>query len=50
VPAWLARLIVGEAGVSMMTKIRGSLNAKAKLELGWKLEYPTWRVGFTDGL
>jgi 2-alkyl-3-oxoalkanoate reductase len=50
VPAWLARLIVGEAGVSMMTKIRGSSNAKAKRELGWKLEYPTWRVGFTDGL
>ncbi len=50
VPAWLARLIVGEAGVSMMTKIRGSSNAKAKRELGWKLEYPTWRTGFRDGL
>ena len=50
VPAWLARLIVGEAAVSMMTKIRGSSNAKAKRELGWKLEYPTWRVGFRDGL
>jgi 2-alkyl-3-oxoalkanoate reductase len=50
VPAWLARLMVGEAGVSMMTKIRGSLNAKAKRELGWKLEYPTWRVGFREGL
>jgi len=50
VPAWLARLIVGEAAVSMMTKIRGSSNAKAKRELGWKLEYPTWREGFRDGL
>ena len=50
VPAWLARLIVGEAGVSMMTKIRGSSNAKAKREFGWKLEYPTWRTGFRDGL
>ena len=50
VPAWLARLIAGEAAVSMMTKIRGSSNAKAKRELEWKLEYPTWRVGFRDGL
>jgi len=49
-PAWLARLIVGEAAVSMMTKIRGSSNAKAKRELGWKLRYPSWRVGFRDGL
>jgi len=50
VPAWLARLIVGEAAVSMMTKIRGSSNAKAKRELDWKLHYPSWRVGFRDGL
>jgi 2-alkyl-3-oxoalkanoate reductase len=50
VPAWLARLIVGEAAVSMMTKIRGSSNAKAKRELGWKLRYPSWREGFRDGL
>jgi nucleoside-diphosphate-sugar epimerase len=50
VPAWLAGLIAGEAAVSMMTKIRGSSNAKAKRDLGWKLEYPTWRVGFRDGL
>jgi len=50
VPAWLARLIVGEAAVSMMTKIRGSSNAKAKRELGWKLHYPSWRGGFREGL
>ncbi len=50
VPVWLARLLVGEPMVSMMTKIRGSSNAKAKRELGWKLEYPSWRVGFRDGL
>ena len=50
VPAWLARLIVGEAGVSMMTKIRGSSNAKAKRGLGWKLHYPSWRDGFRVGL
>ena len=50
VPAWLARLIVGEAAVSMMTNIRGSSNAKAKRELGWKLHYPSWRGGFREGL
>jgi nucleoside-diphosphate-sugar epimerase len=50
VPVWLARLIVGEPLVSMMTKLRGSSNAKAKRELGWVLEYPTWRKGFREGL
>ena len=50
VPVWLARLIVGGPGVTMMTKIRGSSNAKAKRELGWKLRYPSWRVGFREGL
>ena len=50
VPVWIARLLVGEPGVSMMTKIRGSSNAKAKRELGWTLKYPSWRAGFRDGL
>ena len=30
VPVWLARLAVGEVGISMMTQIRGSSNAKAR--------------------
>jgi nucleoside-diphosphate-sugar epimerase len=50
VPTWLARLIVGEPAVTMMTKIRGSSNAKAKRELGWAPRYPSWRVGFREGL
>jgi 2-alkyl-3-oxoalkanoate reductase len=50
VPAWLARFIVGGPGVTMMTKIRGSSNAKAKRELGWKPQYPSWRMGFREGL
>ena len=50
VPAWLARFIIGSPGVTMMTKIRGSSNAKAKRELGWNLRYPSWREGFRDGL
>ena len=35
VPAWVGRLAAGEVGLSTMTKIRGSSNAKAKRELGW---------------
>jgi len=46
VPVWLGRLFAGEAGVSMMTRIRGASNAKAKRELGWQPEYATWRDGF----
>lgn len=50
VPVWLARLMVGSFGVSAMTEIRGSSNAKAKGALGWQLRYPTWREGFRHGL
>jgi nucleoside-diphosphate-sugar epimerase len=48
VPRWLARLLAGEAGVVLMTEIRGASNAKAKRELGWTLRYPSWRPGFVD--
>jgi hypothetical protein len=34
----------------MFTRVRGVSNAKAKRELGWRLEYPTWREGFKHGL
>jgi nucleoside-diphosphate-sugar epimerase len=46
IPAWLARLLAGEAAVVMNTTARGASNAKAKRELGWKLRYPSWRQGF----
>jgi nucleoside-diphosphate-sugar epimerase len=48
VPEWIARLMVGEALVHMMTRVAGSSNAKAKRELGWALRYPTWRQGFRN--
>jgi len=48
-PAWLGRLAAGEVAVSMMTQIRGSSNAKAKRELGWRPAWPSWRQGFQDG-
>ncbi len=49
VPAWLGRLIIGEAGISMMTRIRGASNAKAKQGLAWHPTYATWRDGFRRG-
>jgi 2-alkyl-3-oxoalkanoate reductase len=49
-PRWLGRLLAGEAGVVMMTEIRGASNAKAKPGLGWELRYPSWRQGIREGL
>jgi 2-alkyl-3-oxoalkanoate reductase len=46
VPRWLARLVAGEAGLVLMTDVRGASNAKAKRDLGWTLRYPSWRQGF----
>jgi len=46
VPRLVGRLFAGEPGVVMMTEIRGASNAKAKRELRWLPEYPSWRDGF----
>jgi nucleoside-diphosphate-sugar epimerase len=50
VPRWLVRLAAGESAAVMMTEVRGASNAKAKRELGWHLRYPSWRLGFAQGL
>ncbi|MFL5832243.1 MAG: NAD-dependent epimerase/dehydratase family protein [Solirubrobacteraceae bacterium] len=50
VPVWLGRLATGEVGVSMMTRIRGASNAKARRELGWEPRWASWRDGFRHGL
>ncbi len=50
VPVWLGRVAAGEVGVSMMTQIRGSSNAKARRELGWEPRWSSWRQGFREGL
>lgn len=42
VPEWVGRLALGEAGVAMMCEARGSSNAKAKRELGWRPAH-SWR-------
>ncbi|MEW2328740.1 NAD(P)-dependent oxidoreductase [Micromonospora chersina] len=46
VPRFIGRLAAGEAGVVLMTELRGASNAKAKRELGWHPTHPTWRQGF----
>jgi nucleoside-diphosphate-sugar epimerase len=50
VPRWVGRLAGGEVGVLVMTEIRGASNDKAKRELGWQLRYPSWRLGFREGV
>ncbi|MBV8956824.1 MAG: NAD(P)-dependent oxidoreductase, partial [Solirubrobacterales bacterium] len=46
VPRFVGRLFAGEAGVMMLTEVRGASNAKAKRELGWHPAHPSWREGF----
>lgn len=48
VPAWIAAILAGEHMVVMMTQARGGSNEKAKRELGWQPEYPSWRRGFAE--
>ncbi len=47
VPRFIGRLFAGEAGVMMMTELRGASNAKAKRELAWRPAHPSWRQGLT---
>ena len=46
VPRFVGRLFAGEAGVVLMTEVRGASNAKAKRELAWRPAHPSWRHGF----
>ena len=46
VPRFIGPLFAGEAGVVMMTEVRGASNAKAKRELEWRPAHPSWRQGF----
>jgi nucleoside-diphosphate-sugar epimerase len=50
VPEWVGRIAAGEVGVSMMTQIRGTSNAKAKAALGWQPRFESYRTGFHTGL
>jgi nucleoside-diphosphate-sugar epimerase len=46
VPRFVGRLFAGEAGVMMMTEVRGASNANAKRQLDWRPAHPSWRQGF----
>jgi len=37
-----------EAGVAMMTEVRGASNAKARTELDWQPLHHSWRHGFAS--
>jgi len=50
VPVWLGRIAAGDVITSMMTKMRGMSNAKARRELAWAPVYSSWRQGFWTGL
>jgi nucleoside-diphosphate-sugar epimerase len=50
VPAWLARLFIGEWGVAYMTGLAGASNSRARAELHWKPTYSNWRAGLTADL
>ena len=50
VPTVVGRLAAGDVGVSLMTRVRGASNAKAKQRLGWSPTYRSWRSGFRAGL
>lgn len=46
VPRWVGYLAAGEATVSMMTRVRGISNAKARHLLHWQPAFPSWREVF----
>ena len=50
IPTWLAGLVGGDGLVHLMTRARGSSNAKARLELDWSPAHPDWRAGFAADL
>jgi nucleoside-diphosphate-sugar epimerase len=50
VPLWLAKLVAGKQAAVLATQLEGASNEKAKRELGWQPEYPSWRRGFKEAL
>jgi nucleoside-diphosphate-sugar epimerase len=50
IPAMLARLILPEHLMVMMSSVRGGSNARFKPLFDWKPAFSTWRDGFRQGL
>jgi nucleoside-diphosphate-sugar epimerase len=50
VPAFVAQLLAGDYAVAAMTRAQGASNERAKTELGWTPQHPSWRAGFRNAL
>jgi nucleoside-diphosphate-sugar epimerase len=48
-PRWLARPVVGDFGLHVMTTARGADNGAFR-EFGYELTHPSWQEGFRDAL
>jgi nucleoside-diphosphate-sugar epimerase len=48
VPAWIARMLIGDHLIAMMRDNCGISNEKAKREPGWLPRWPNWREGFAS--
>lgn len=47
-PAWIARMVVGDHLVMMMTQQRAGSNAKARHDLDWSPMHASWRKGIAE--
>ena len=45
IPAWLARFFVGKVAAKLLTSPMPTTNERARRELDWEPEYPTYREG-----
>jgi nucleoside-diphosphate-sugar epimerase len=45
IPAWLARFFVGKVAAELLTSPMPTTNERARRELDWEPEYPTYREG-----
>ncbi len=50
VPELMGRLVAGEEAVTVMCRIRGASNEKARRELPWQPRWSSWRDGFRQAL
>jgi nucleoside-diphosphate-sugar epimerase len=48
VPKWVVRLAAGKGAAEFAAASRGASNEKAKRELGWQPDHPSWRQGFRE--
>jgi nucleoside-diphosphate-sugar epimerase len=50
IPVWLATIVAGGDPVRAATRSARSSNARAKIELGWRPEYPSAEAGVPDAI